>query len=57
MTDLEALTKLIEELEKNQAILFQQFAKDCPQCDGTGTVTFLSGVHRLAKFALEKVNL
>ena len=35
-TEIEALTKRVEELEKNQAILFQQFAKDCYQCDGTG---------------------
>jgi DnaJ-class molecular chaperone len=34
MTDLEALTKLIEELEKNQAILFQN--SKCTSCEGTG---------------------
>ena len=34
MTDLEALTKRVEELEKNQAILFQN--SKCTSCEGTG---------------------
>jgi len=44
MTDLEALKKRIEELEKNQALILQQFTQNCFQCNGEGEVAFPSGV-------------